>query len=423
MNTNPSNIFTAYINLGQHYAAIIHPYAIDLLGSLILLEIITIALTYIMGDSDNPPAVGWSIVRLVFCGGFAYWWQIQSWTLAVIVVGSFNQLGQVLTGLADLTPMHFLQTGLSIMKMIWSAPASARLIPDLGAAIEQIVLCFSILVIFLLIAALVTVTLAAFYLIVGPGSILVSFMPSRFTSAMAENYFTWLVRIGVIVMMFYVVLGTAQTFAGQYLTTVTNACKPILAGGPLATLGLAPVDVGMTACSNPLPTEQLVQILADMVILAGICCGIPFVAGALVSHGVNMTLEHIASAKYLAGSTVRTLSHTVGGLSHAVSRLAQHLSQHTTLNQRMEAGAAAAARTSPTTPLTPPPSPPPATGGWNGKPSGPPIAPPPSGPNNSGPGGAPAGLTYQPQPGRPGPQTRAEAVDITNLQGGNNRRG
>src|SRR5690349_18722388 len=113
MNTDPSNIFTAYINVGQHYAAIIHPYAIDLLGSLILLEIVTISLTYIMGDSDNPPAVGWSIVRLVFCGGFAYWWQIQSWTLAVIVVGSFNQLGQVLTGLADLTPMHFLQTGLS----------------------------------------------------------------------------------------------------------------------------------------------------------------------------------------------------------------------------------------------------------------------------------------------------------------------
>jgi hypothetical protein len=68
-------------------------------------------------------------------------------------------------------------------------------------------------IIFVLIGVLVVVTLAAFYLIVGPGSMLVAFMPCRFTSTMSENYLTWLVRTGVMVMMFYVVLGTAQTFA------------------------------------------------------------------------------------------------------------------------------------------------------------------------------------------------------------------
>jgi hypothetical protein len=339
------------------------------------------------------------------------------------VVGSFDQLGQNLTGIPNLTPMQFLETGLSIAKVIWSAPSSSRLMPDLGAVLEQVGLCFGIFIIFVLIGVLVVVTLAAFYLIVGPGSMLVGFMPCRFTSTMSENYFTWLVRTGVMVMFFYVVLGTAQTFALQYNTTLINVCKPILSAGPLAALGIAPLSVDAVKCSNPIPTDELLQIFLDMALLAGICGAIPFIAGALVSHGVNMTLEHLASAKYLAGGTVRTLSAAVGGLSHAVSRLAQHMHQHTTLNQRMEAGAAAAARTSPTTPLTPPPSPPPASGGWNGRPSGPPIAPPPSGPNNSGPGGAPAGLSYQPQPGRPGPQTRAEAVDITNLQGGNSHRG
>jgi hypothetical protein len=236
---------------------------------------------------------------------------------------------------------------------------------------------------------------------------------------MAENYFTWLVRTGVMVMFFYVVLGTAQTFALQYNTTLTSICKPALSPGPLAALGSAPLSVSAVKCSNPIPTDELLQIFLDMAILAGICGAIPFIAGALVSHGVNMTLEHLASAKYLASGTVRTLSAAVGGLAHQVSRMTQYMSQRTTLNQRMEAGAAAAASTSPTTPLTPPPSPPPSSGVWNGRPSGPPIAPPPSGPNNSGPGGSPAGLSYQPQPGRPGPQTRAAAVDITNLQGAN----
>jgi hypothetical protein len=341
---NPNDIYTAYFSVGQHYAALVQPYALDLLRLLIFVEIATIALTYMMGDNDNPPAALWSIGRLLFTGGFAYWWIIQSWTLALYVVGSFNQLGQNLTGLADLTPMHFLSTGLSLAKVIWASPASARLIPKFGAAIEQIVLCFAIFIIFLLVAALVVITLTAFYLIVGPGSILVAFMPCRFTTPMAENYFTWLVRLGIIVTLFYVVLGTAQTFAVKYNTTLTSICQPVLAVTPLAALGAAPLDVNTTLCSNPVPTTALLQILADMVILAGICAGIPFMGGALVNHGVNMTLEHLASARYLAGSVARPIAGAVRSISHQVSRMTHANSHQNTLQQRMAAGAQAAAQ-------------------------------------------------------------------------------
>src|SRR5262249_46393825 len=134
------------------------------------------------------------------------------------------------------------------------------LIPNLGAAIEQIVLCFAIFIIFLLVATLVVLTLTAFYLIVGPGSMLVAFMPCRFTTAMAENYFTWLVRLGITVTLFYVVLGTAQDFALQYNTTLTAICQPTLAVTPLAVLGAVPVDVNSTVCTNPVPTTALLQI-------------------------------------------------------------------------------------------------------------------------------------------------------------------
>jgi TrbL/VirB6 plasmid conjugal transfer protein len=407
---NPTNIYSAYFAVGQQYAALIRPYALTLVGSLILLEIATISITYMLGDSDNPPAVLWSIVRLAFSGGFSFWWLVNAWTLAVTVVGSFDQLGQNLTGIPNLTPMQFLETGSSIAKIIWSSPASSRLIPDLGAVLEQVGLCFGIFIIFVLIGVLVVVTLAAFYLITGPGSMLLAFMPCRFTSAMAENYFTWLIRTGVMVMFFYVVLGTAQIFALQYNTTLTSICKPALSPGPMAVLGSAPLSVSAVKCTNPIPTDELLQIFLDMAILAGICGAIPFIAGALVSHGVNMTLEHLASAKYLSGSTVKTLSNAVGGLAHQVSKLAQHMHQSSTLNSRMAAGAAAAARSAPTPPLGPSPSSSPPAGGWNGRPAGPPIAPPPNG--GSGSGGAQ--LMYI--PGRPGAQTKAKAIDITKLQ-------
>src|SRR5215469_13884519 len=166
-------------------------------------------------------------------------------------------------------------------------------------------------------------------------------------------------------------------------------------------------------CAQPIPLDILFDTFCDMLILAFLGIGIPFMMAAFAGGGVHMALEHFAAAKYVGGSAMHYLGSAIGGLTHVVQRMAQNSSQQTTLQQRMEAGAAAARASSgtPTTPLAPPPL---SGGGWNGRPAGPPIAPPPSGPHNSGPGGSPAGLTYY--PGRPGAQTKAEAVDITKLQ-------
>jgi P-type conjugative transfer protein TrbL len=344
-----TTIFTAYINAGQHYAALTVPYALDLLKLLVFIELITIGLTYVM-DSDDPPVLLWRIVRLLFTSGFAYWWITQAWTLGIIVVGSFNQLGQNLTGLPDLTPMHFLQIGTNLAKVIWTAPASDRLMPDVGAALEQVVLCAAVLFIFLVIAAMVTLTLTAFYLILGPASILVGFLPCRFTTSMAEGYFNWLVRTGVILLFFYVVLGTAQTFAQQWTLTVGTACNPTLAITPLAALGAIPIDVHSTVCTNAVPTQMLIDLVADMVILGVICLGIPFMAGSIVSHGVNMTLEHLASARYLATGLARPLGQAIASLSRQISRSTSN--NQSKLEQRMAAGAAAAAAMRPSNQAT-----------------------------------------------------------------------
>jgi P-type conjugative transfer protein TrbL len=340
---NPNDIYTAYFNAGQHYAAVIQPYALHLLGLLILMELVTIGITYMM-NSDDMPELCWRICRLVFTSGFAYWWLIQAWTLALIVVGSFDQLGQTLSGLSNLTPMHILEQAINLCKVILASPASARLVPDLGAAIEQIALCFMILLAFGLIALLAVVTLVAFYLIVGPGSILIAFLPCRFTATLAENYFTWLVRLGVILMLLYVVLGTAEKFAVQYNATLTSICQPVLAVTPLAALGIVPLDVSSTVCSNPIPVAALLTIAADMLILAGICVSIPFIGAALVNHGINMTLEHFASAKYLASGVARPIARAIAGAGRQMIQHTRSSYQQATLQQRLAAGAAASAR-------------------------------------------------------------------------------
>jgi hypothetical protein len=96
--------------------------------------------------------------------------------------------------------------------MLWDASNTARLIPDIGVRVGEFMLIIAILLIFLIIAALAIFTLASIFLIIGPGGILASFMPCRFTSALSEGYFTWIVRSGLVLLMFYVVLDAAETF-------------------------------------------------------------------------------------------------------------------------------------------------------------------------------------------------------------------
>ena len=410
MLTSPTDIFTAYFTASQHYSAAVIPYALDLFAGLTLVEVVTVALTYIM-NSDDLPELGWRIVRLLFTSGFAYWWIINSWTLGLTVLGSFNQLGVELTGQPSLAPIAFIHTATAIAKMLFASPSTGRLIPNIALAIAEFILADTIYVIFIIVAGVALFTVVAAYIILAGGTIIVAFLPCRFTSSLAEGYFTWLVKTGVVIFFFYLVLGIAEQFALDWQNTVTGVCNPTATMLPSPFLGAAPVPTPSTPCTPPIPTDVLLELLADAIVLAIIAAGVPFVAGAIVNHGVNAALEHFAAAKYLASSIARPILQGMGAVASQVRQAMHSQSQRTTLEQRMAAGAAASASmrsSQPTMPLTSPPTPP--SGGWNGRPAGPPLAPAPSG--SSGGGGA--ALEYY--PGRPGARTKAEAVDITKLQ-------
>jgi hypothetical protein len=255
-------------------------------------------------------------------------------------------IGQRLTNIPQLTPMAFVNTALGIAKMLWDAPSAARLIPDIGLRVGEFMLIIVILLIFLIIAALAIFTLASIFLIIGPGSILASFMPCRFTSVLSEGYFTWIVRTGILLLMFYVVLGAAERFALQWDTGIANACGATLTTLPAPMLGGPPIIVSATTCTNPLPVASLLTLFADVVILAFIAVGVPFTAAAIVSHGVNMAIEHLASARYLAGSVARPMVRAMSGMGHQFHRMARSNNQ-SRLEQRLAAGAVAAAANRP----------------------------------------------------------------------------
>lgn len=340
------DIFTAYFQASQHYVVLITPYALHLWWLLMVLELATIGITWMMG-SDDPPELLWRVARWIFTGGFAYWWIVNAWPLGITILGSFNELGVNLTGMPNLAPYTFLKTALRMCELIMSAPSSGRLIPDFALRIEEFLMSGAIFVVYVIVAGLALFTLTAAFIVLAGGIILVPFLVNRFTAPIGEGYFTWLVKTGVVIFFFYLVLGIANAFVAEWGTGIATTCG---AGGvwlPSPLLGAAPVIKPSLTCTIPIPMPDLMRLFADSVILAIIAIGVPFTAGAIVNHGVNAAVEHLAAAKYLAGSVATPVVGAIGALGSRIYKSIRSDSQRSTLEQRLAAGAAAAAKNPP----------------------------------------------------------------------------
>ena len=62
---NPTNIFTTFFNQGGNLAALITPYALQLVYLLLFIEYGTIAITWMRGNDDVPDLL-WRVVYLPF---------------------------------------------------------------------------------------------------------------------------------------------------------------------------------------------------------------------------------------------------------------------------------------------------------------------------------------------------------------------
>ena len=339
----PLNIFTAFYDQGGNLAALITPYALRLLYLLLFVEVGTIAITWMRGNDDIPDLL-WRLVYLLFSSAFAFWWVTDSWALGKIVLGSFHMIGQNISGAPDLTPSQFLDVAGQIFQILWNAPSSDRMVPSLALAIAECGLALIIFGFLALVAVAAMFSVASALLLIGPGSLFVAFMPCRFTTSLSENYFNWLIRTGAAILGFFIVLSTCQHFAVEWTTTLAKQCGAVLTTLPSPVLGSPPRMVAATACTTPIPTASLSTLFVDALLVAIMGLGIPTLMAAFAGSGIHLALEHLAAARYLGGSAMRSLAGGFRTLSHQIDRMRQSNSSQTTLQERMKAGADAAAR-------------------------------------------------------------------------------
>lgn len=429
---NLNDIATQFYAAGLKYGVALQPYALKLFFALFLIDIVVTWIQYTAEGQLDPSYFLGRMIKHILSGGFIYLMIVNAFPWMNAVIKSFSAIGAGVTGLPTLSPQTVLALGYNMAHTIFNAPANASMVTNLELAIVQSVSGFVVLFAFTITAAMLLFTLVEAYLMVGGGVILLGFGGNRFTAAAGEGYFPFVIRVGVRLLFFYLVLAVGVELATAWNAAIVAACNPVPSTLPwYSTYGVAPKSIVTTACSGSVPVADMINYTIGSIVFAIVCIGIPHAVASLVGGSIGLALAHAFEAAYIAQTVVRPITSGLKKIHDGISALAKGssstrsgggveaamqdiLRQH----QRQSSGdAGASAATKVLNPFNG------QTPGYNYRgpngaspsPSGSALPPPP----NNGPGSGGAALEYQ--PGRPGQYTRDMAVDVTELQNGNGK--
>ena len=420
-----------FYSAGLKYSAAIQPYALKLFFAVLLIDIIITWIQYSIEGQVDPSYFLGRMIKHMLSGGFIYLMIVNAFPWMNAVMSSFSAIGASVAGIARLSPQTVLQLGGEMASTIFDTPANASLMSNFEIAIVQSVCGFFVLLAFTITAAMLLFTLVESYLAVGGGLILLGFGGSRFTTSAAEGYFPFVIRVGVRLLFYYLVLGVGVQLANQWNGALTAACNPISAAVPLiSSYYVPPSKVMTTVCSGSLSASTMLDYAGLAVVFAIMTIGIPHTVSSLVGGSIGLALAHAFEAAYIARTITSPITSalssgfkklgkqiTEGGDGKESSR-GEHGAIQTILAQHQRQSSADAGATAATKVLNPFNGQPP---GYNYRPpgsSGPPSPQLPPSPNN-GSGGGGAALEYQ--PGRPGQHTKDIAIDVTGIQNGNGK--
>jgi P-type conjugative transfer protein TrbL len=291
------------------YSAAIQPFAIKLFFGLLLLDILVTWIQFLAeGQLDSSFFLG-RLIKHVLSGGFIYLMITNALPWIEAVLNSFSRIGALATGLPALSPQTVLQLGGSMASTIFSTPATASLMTDVELAIVQSVSAFVVLLSFVLTAAMLLLTLIEAYLVVGCGVILLGFGANRFTAPAAEGYFGYVIRVGVRLLFFYLVLAIGVQIANQWSAAITAACKPVPATLPWwTTYGAAPGSIITTVCSGMIPVSVMLDYAAFAIVFMIVCIAVPNTAAGIAGGTIGLALNHAFEAAFIAQSVIRPIT-------------------------------------------------------------------------------------------------------------------
>ncbi len=306
---NFNDIASQFYTAGASYSAAIQPYAIKLFFALFLIDIIVSWIQFTAeGQLDAAHFVG-RMIKHILCGGFVYLMIVNAFTWMNDVVNSFSAIGAAATGLPALSPQTVLQVGTNMASTIFNSQANASLITNFEQAIVQSIAAFIVLLAFVVTAAMLLLTLVESYLVIGGGVILLGLGANRFTAPAAEGYFGYVIRVGVRLLFFYLVLAIGVTLANEWSAALAAACNPVSATLPwYSTYGTPPGTITTTVCSATIPFADMLTFTAFSIVFMIVCIAVPHMAASIAGGTVGLALSHAFEAAFIAQTVIRPIT-------------------------------------------------------------------------------------------------------------------
>ncbi len=307
--SNFNDIANQFYAAGVNYSAAIQPYTIKLFVALLLIDIL---ITWIQFNAEGQLDSSFFLGRLIkhmLSGGFVYLMIVNAFSWMTAVLKSFSAIGASVTGLPALSPQTVLQLGSNMASTIFNAPANANMMTNIELAIVQCVSAFVVLLSFVITASMLLLTLIESYLVVGGGVILLALGANRFTAPAAEGYFGYVLRVGVRLLFFYLVLAIGVQMATQWSAALTAACKPVPATLPWwTTYGVPPSSIMTTVCSGSLPVSAMLIYTAFAVVFMIVSIAVPHMASSIAGGTVGLALSHAFEAAFIAQTVIRPIT-------------------------------------------------------------------------------------------------------------------
>jgi len=318
---DPNTITDQFTGAAAAYAAAIQPFALRLFLGLLFIEVLVTTIQYMMDQGDAPRYLGRTF-RHLLSAGFIYLMLVNAFPWMSIIMQSFAAIGSAVSGVPKIDPTTVLGIGGHMAETIYNAPTNpGGMISDLGLVIGQTVAAFFILLSFAITAALALLVVIEAYLVVGGASILLAFGGSRFTAPIAEGYFGYVIKVGVRLLFFYLILGIGIRIATGWNAALTAACVPTTVTLPwYATYGVARTKIITSTCSAPLSGHLLLNLVAESVILLIITTVVPTTAAGIVSGTVGLALNHAFEAAFIAKTIISPMSSIMQSASNKAIR-------------------------------------------------------------------------------------------------------
>ncbi len=307
--SNFNDIANQFYSASLKYSSAIEPHAVKLFVGLLLIDILV---TWIQFTAEGQLDGGYFFGRLLkhmLAGSFVYLMIVNGFSWMTGVLKSFSAIGAAVTGLPALDPQSVLQLGGNMAATIFNAPATTSTTTNIELVIVQSVSAFIVLLSFVATASMLLLTLIESYLVVGGGVILLGLGANRFTAPAAEGYFGYVIRVGVRLLFFYLVLAVGVQMATQWSDALAAACKPVPATLPWwTTYGVPPSSIMTTVCSGSLPVSAMLIYAAFALVFMIVCIAVPHMAASIAGGTIGLALNHAFEAAFIARTVIRPIA-------------------------------------------------------------------------------------------------------------------